>query len=136
MKNSERIFYDGHCGVCHWSVRFVARHDPDGKTFRFAPLRGEVFSQVLSEAQQKELPDSLVVHTDQGRLLFRSQGTIYILRRLGGFWRLLGGLLWLVPRPLRDFGYETIARMRHRLAKPPAGMCPLLPPELAQRFDP
>jgi predicted DCC family thiol-disulfide oxidoreductase YuxK len=133
--NSERIFYDGHCGVCHWAVRFVARHDPAGRTFRFAPLEGEVFSRVLPEAARRRLPDSLVVQTKDGQLLLRSQGLVHILRQLGGVWRLLGELLALVPRPLRDFGYDTFARIRHRLAAPPADVCPLVPPEVRRRFD-
>lgn len=134
--NTERIFFDGHCGVCHWAVRFVARHDPDGKTFRFSPLQGETFSDAAPEAARRQLPDSLVVQTEDGQLLLRSQGAVYILRRLGGFWWALGGLLALVPRPLRDFGYDTFARIRHRLAAPPADVCPLMPPEIGRRFDP
>ena len=136
MPSSERIFYDGHCGVCHWAVRFVAQHDPDGKAFRFAPLEGEAFARLLPETERRQLPDSIVVQTKEGRLLLRSQGVVYILRRLGGLWSFLGGLLAWVPRPVRDFAYDTFARIRHRLAAPPSDICPLMPPEMGRRFDP
>ena len=132
---SGRIFYDGHCGVCHWAVRFVARHDPDGETFRFAPLDGETFSRLLPADERRDLPDSMVVQRADGQLLLRSTGLVYILHRLGGFWRFLAVLLALVPWPLRDFAYDTFARIRHRLVAPPAEVCPLVPPEMGRRFD-
>lgn len=132
----ERIFFDGDCGVCHWSVRFVAQRDPHGNTFRFAPLGGEVFQSRLTEVQQSELPDSLVVQTASGRLLVRSDGVVHILRRLGGKWRWLGHLIALMPRPLRDFGYARFAANRHRVAAKPDSACPLPSPELRSRLDP
>ncbi len=132
----ERIFYDGDCGVCHGSVRFVARRDPDGRAFRFAPLGGETFGREIPEPARAALPDSLVVLTADGRLLTRSAGAVRILRRLGPAWRLLGALLWLVPRPIRDVFYDRFAAHRGRLAARPEGTCPLLPPALRARFDP
>ncbi len=133
---AERIFYDGDCGVCHWAVRVVARHDREGAAFRFAPLGGETFAAELPAPQRENLPDSIAVHTADGVLLLRSQGLVHILRRLGPLWRVLGAVLALVPRPLRDFGYDRFAAVRHRLVRRPEGACPLLPPELGRRFDP
>ncbi len=133
---TDRIFYDGDCGVCHASVRFVARRDPAGRAFRFAPLGGEVFSRTVPAEVSRSLPDTLVVQTADGEVLIRSRGVIHILRRLGPGWRFLGLLLGAVPRPIRDFGYDLFARGRRRLAARPQGVCPVLPPELAARFDP
>jgi predicted DCC family thiol-disulfide oxidoreductase YuxK len=132
----DRIFYDGDCGVCHWSVGFVARHDRSGDAFRFAPLHGAVFAETVGEEVGRDLPDSMVVQTSGGELLLRSQGAVYILRRLGPFWKLLGGLLALVPRPICDYFYDLFAANRKLLAGKPEATCPLLPPELARRFDP
>lgn len=133
--STERIFYDGDCGVCHWSVGFVARHDRTGEAFRFAPLGGEAFRANVPPEVGDNLPDSMVVHTRDGELLLRSDGVVYIFKRLGGFWKLLGRLLALVPRPIRDYGYDRFAERRHRLAKKPEGVCPMMPPELRPRFD-
>ena len=132
---SERIYYDGGCGVCHWAVAFVSRRDRRGR-FRFAPLGGETLARRLSPEEAAALPDSLVVESAEGELLLRSRGMIYVLRRLGGPWALLGRLLAWVPSSLRDRAYDAFARRRHRLASRPEGACPLLPPELARRFDP
>ena len=132
----ELLFYDGDCGVCHWAVKFVAARDPDGSSFRFAPLHGITFEESLPADMAANLPDSLVVLDRDGRVLFRSSGLVHILRRLGGVWGPVGSLLWIVPRPLRDLGYDLFARIRHRLVARPEATCPVLPPELRGRFGP
>ncbi len=136
MGDPERIFYDGDCGVCHWSVGFVARRDRTGEAFRFAPLGGEAFRDRVPRDVGDSLPDSIVVQTRSGELLLRSDGVVHILRRLGPFWRLLGRLLAIVPRPIRDYAYDRFAERRHLLAERPDGTCPMMPPVLGRRFDP
>ncbi len=131
----ERIFYDGGCGVCHGAVRLVARRDPGGAAFRFAPLGGETFRRSVPAELRAQPPDSLVVETADGRLLFRSRAVVHILRRLGSLWPLLGLVLFLIPAPLRDFAYDRFAAVRHRLAARPEASCPALPPELRRRFE-
>jgi predicted DCC family thiol-disulfide oxidoreductase YuxK len=135
-KRVERLFYDGHCGLCHRSVSFVLRHDREGRTFRFAPLGGSTFQATLSAAERADLPDSIVIRTSDGRLLVRSRAAAHVLRRLGGGWRVLGSLVLVVPRPVADFVYDLVARVRHRLFARPAEVCPLMPVELRGRFDP
>lgn len=132
----ETVFYDGECGFCHHSVQFILRHDHDGSAFRFAPLQGETFAAKVDEAARASLPDSLFVQRADGELLMRSDATVHILRRLGGTWFVLGALLALVPRFLRDPAYDAFARIRHRLFARPVDTCPLLPPALRARFDP
>ncbi len=130
-----RVFYDGHCGLCHGAVKFLLARDRDGSRFRFAPLQGETLAAMVPAARRARLPDSIVVLTDSGELLVRSAGVVAILERLGGAWRPLGRLLAIVPRPLRDAAYDFVARIRKRLVAPPADVCPLMPPELRARFD-
>jgi predicted DCC family thiol-disulfide oxidoreductase YuxK len=130
----ELLFFDGNCGLCHRAVLFVLRHDREGTRFRFAPLHGEAFRENVKGPLATDIPDSVVVLANGGALLTRSAATVHILRRIGGVWALLGGLLWLVPRPLRDAGYDFIARIRHRLFARPKDACPLIPPTLRTRF--
>jgi predicted DCC family thiol-disulfide oxidoreductase YuxK len=133
---TERIFYDGHCGLCQRSVRLILAEDRTGTAFRFAPLQGETFAALVSAKERAALPLSLVVQTEQGALLTRSAGVLHIQRRLGGVWRLLAGLLVLLPVRLRDRLYDGVARIRHRIFARPAEVCPLMPPALRTRFDP
>jgi predicted DCC family thiol-disulfide oxidoreductase YuxK len=134
--DTEILFYDGHCGLCHGAVKFVLKHDGSGKAFRFAPLQGVTFQSRVSVSQRANLPDSVVVLTDDGTLVMRSNAFIHILRRLGGGWRILAGVLAAVPRPLRDVVYNFIARIRYRVFGTRDDLCPIVPPDLRARFDP
>jgi predicted DCC family thiol-disulfide oxidoreductase YuxK len=134
--NAEILFYDGHCALCHGAVKFVLRHDRSGNTFRFAPLQGAAFQSLVPAAGRAELPDSVVVLTDDGTLLVRSNAFVHILRRLGGGWKILAGLIAVVPRPLRDVLYDFIARIRYRVFGKRNDLCPIVPLELRDRFDP
>lgn len=132
---TETIFYDGHCGLCHGAVRFVLAEDRSGQAFRFAPLQGDTFRARVPEGERAQLPDTIVVDTADGGLLIRSDAVVHILARLGGIWRLLAGIIGLVPASLRDAGYDAVARIRHRLFRAPIDTCPLVPLSLRPRFD-
>ena len=129
------LFYDGTCGLCHGAVLFVLKRDKAGR-FRFAPLQGETLQELVADGTRAALPDSLVLREPDGRLFTRSSAVVAMLKRLGPFWRVLGALLWIVPRPLRNLGYDGIAKVRHRLFKKPDDACPLVPRELRGRFLP
>ncbi len=130
----EVVFYDGHCGLCHWAVRFILARDHTGEAFRFAPLDSDTFRAALSDTARASLPDSLIVQTDNGAILMRSDAVLHVLRRLGGMWRTLGIIGRLMPRALRDKVYDGIARRRHRLFQAPAASCPMIPADLRGRF--
>lgn len=131
----EILFYDGHCGLCHRAVRFVLAEDRDGTWFRFAPLQGETFQKLVSAEQRRMLPDSVVVMTADGKLLARSDAFLHIFRRLGGGWKVLADTLSIVPRGLRDFVYDLVARVRYPIFGRREDLCPVMPPELRRRFD-
>ncbi len=133
---TEILFYDGYCGLCHRTVKFVVKHDRSGHAFRFAPLQGETFQTRVPASQRAGLPDSIVVLTREGSLLVRSSASLHILQRLGGGWRILAGAIAVIPRPLRDAAYDFVARIRYRVFGRRDNVCPVTPPELRARFDP
>ncbi len=117
----DTLRYDGSCGLCHGTVRFVLAEDTGGQGFRFAPL-------------EEEAPGSVIVEKADGTALVRSAAIVYLLDRLGGLWRLLSWLLWAVPRPLRDLGYDFVASIRHRIFPRPDDACPIMPVEYRNRW--
>jgi len=132
----DTVFYDGDCGFCHRTVRFLVARDPGGDRFRFAPLGGETFEARIDAAQRAGLPDSLVLTTSEGALLVRGPAALHVMRRLGGLYRLLAWLLGLLPNRILDAGYDWVAANRKRLAPPPSAECPVPEPALRARFDP
>jgi predicted DCC family thiol-disulfide oxidoreductase YuxK len=123
----EYIFYDGHCGLCHHMVRFVIAEDVDGTKFRFAPLQG-------CSLEHTAVPESVIVRTTNGSVLTRSGAFVHILRRLGGAWRLIAATMALLPRPVLDAGYDSIARIRYVIFGRRTNSCPVVTPELRVRF--
>jgi Uncharacterized protein conserved in bacteria len=107
MADHSLIFYDGGCGLCHRAVRFAIAHDPEGARFRFASLDSDGFRRRVPAAARAGLPDSIVALTPDGALLVRSAAVIHVLERVGGAWGFWGRLLRLVPRWVRDTGYEV-----------------------------
>jgi predicted DCC family thiol-disulfide oxidoreductase YuxK len=129
------VYYDGTCGLCHRSVRFLLAEDRAGDTFRYAPLESESFRSSVPEARRRGLPDSVILMEQDGTLRSRSGGVLYAARRLGGLWRALATSAVPIPRPLRDWVYDRIAAVRYRLFARPAEPCPIIPPDLRNRFD-
>jgi predicted DCC family thiol-disulfide oxidoreductase YuxK len=140
----DRLFYDGECGLCHHSVRFILAEEgntPKPLRLRFAPIGSDAFSQMIStntSLHPSDLPDSIVLELGDGRILTRSSAVLEIANRMGGFWRVmaqaaeLGGLL---PHSVLDIAYDGLARIRKRLFARPKESCPILPPALRTRFD-
>ena len=131
----EQVFFDGDCGLCHRTVRFLLRRDPDGVHFRFAPLGGDTFAREVAP-HLATVPDAVIVRTSDGRILLRSDATIHLFRRIGGGWGVLASVLAVIPRSWRDAGYDALARVRHRLFARPEAACPVMAPELRARFEP
>lgn len=128
------VFYDGGCGLCHGAVRFALAEDRSGDAFRYAPLRGETFREVLPGDPQ--LPDSMVVATHDGRVLTKSDAVLHMMQTLGGLWRAFAIASTIVPRSLRNAVYDAVAAVRHRLLPPPPAACPIVPPSLRTRLAP
>jgi predicted DCC family thiol-disulfide oxidoreductase YuxK len=130
----ERIYYDGECGYCHEWVRIVLRYDPEGALFRFAPVQGTTFAARIPREKREAMGDTIVVETEDGRLLVRSVAINHILRRLG--FKTWARLNSLAPRPLGDLGYRLAAWSRRAFAPRPRDSCPVVDPTLRARFDP
>lgn len=128
------IFYDGNCGLCHRFVRFVLAEDTSGNLFRFAPLASGAFEKSIRESQKVKLPDSVVLFTGKSEVLIRSAAILYVLKRMGGFWRAIATFAFILPTRLLDGLYNLVARVRLQLFKKPAEACPVVPAELRSRF--
>lgn len=137
-KEQETIFYDGSCALCQGWVRFVLAEDPGpDHHFRFAPLQSDAFEERLADLDmdRSEIPDSIIVATADGELLQKSEAVFYILQSLGGLWRLLARSGTAIPRPVRDFCYDQVAKVRYRLFGQTEELCPIMPPEMRERFQ-
>lgn len=131
--NLRVVLFDGECGLCAASVRFILRRDPAAR-FRFAPLQSATGRRMM--AQHHLPPDDLgsLVLIEDGRAFRESTAALRVARALRFPWPLLSVCL-LLPRCLRDPVYRLIARNRHRLV-PLDTTCPLPSAEWRDRFLP
>lgn len=106
------LFFDGVCGLCDATVHWLLDRDRHA-VMRFAPLQGETAAAVLPAADSQNLRS--VVLVDGAGVHRRSAAAIRSLRHLGGKYKTLARLLWLIPAPLRELGYMFISKIRYRL---------------------
>ena len=106
------VVFDGVCNLCNGFVQFVIPRDPRGR-FRFAALQSQAAARLMAEAGATPGESDTVVLIDDGRAFFRSSAALRIARRLRFPWPLLYVLV-VVPRPIRDWVYDLIARNRYR----------------------
>jgi predicted DCC family thiol-disulfide oxidoreductase YuxK len=102
------VYFDGVCGLCNGFVDFVLQRDR-GRRLRVATLQGATAAGRFGPAAGD--PASIVYEED-GVILERSAAVLRILGRLGGPWSLFA-FFGLVPRPLRDWVYDWVARHRY-----------------------
>lgn len=124
------VFFDGVCGLCNHTVNFLMDRDTRA-VLKFAPLQGTTAENIVPEETRKNL--NTFVFARDGRLFYRSGAMARILMHIGGRWRILGGLMWLIPWPVRDIGYRIVAALRYRMfGKTEA--CRMPSPEERSRF--
>jgi predicted DCC family thiol-disulfide oxidoreductase YuxK len=112
------LLYDGVCGLCNRMVQFVLRRDKE-RVFRFAALQSALAARVLARhgIRVGEMDTFYVVinfELNDEQVLGRSDAMIFVLKQLG-IWRFSGLFLQFLPRALRDWGYNTVARRRYRI---------------------
>ena len=99
------LYFDADCKFCQACVAFVRARDHRGK-ISCVPLQGS--GHDTDDACYESILFVRGTHQSQ-----YSRAVIDVLWTLGGFWWLTGWLMWLIPRPLRDFGYRFVGRHRY-----------------------
>jgi len=106
------ILFDGVCNLCSGSVQFIINRDPSG-IFRFATLQSETGKNLVSKFDlPNDKPDAIIL-VENSEYYSRSTAALRILQRLGSLWQLLYVFI-LVPRPIRDYFYDIVARNRYK----------------------
>jgi predicted DCC family thiol-disulfide oxidoreductase YuxK len=125
------ILFDGVCTACNAFVQFVVKRDR-ARRFAFAPLQSAAARRLIGGRMAiADVPSTLLL-VEGDRLFSRSTASLRIARALRFPWNLAYGLV-VVPRPIRDWVYDVIARHRYEwFGKRDACMVPT--PDLRSRF--
>lgn len=134
MSESAVLLYDGTCGFCAKSVQFVLSHERERRTLRFAPLQSSLGADIRGRHPELADVDSVFwFDPATGSVVVRSAAVLRVLHYLGGIWRLLGLLAAVVPRVVRDWVYDLVAKNRYKISRPDPS-CLLPTPEQRARF--
>ncbi len=106
------ILFDGVCNLCNGSVNFIIDRDPK-QVFRFASLQSPLGQEMVTRFGFSPTELSSLILVDGQTAHRRSSAALRIASRLTFPWNcLVVGLI--VPRFLRDFVYNVIAKNRYR----------------------
>ena len=130
MSNHKIILFDGPCNLCQAFVEFVIIRDKKN-IFQFASLQSATAQSLLESfgIASKEINSVVLIQADKH--FVKSAAVLRIFRNLGGVWSLLY-VFKIIPRPVRDFVYDMVARSRNRIFR--RKECLIVTPELKCRF--
>lgn len=121
--------YDGVCNLCDNFILFVIDRDINN-TFKFSSLQDD-FSKNLMKKSTKKFEQSIVLYSN-GLFYEKSNAVIHILKDLGFPYNIMQVTL-IIPKFLRDFIYDLIAKNRYKFFGKKES-CRIPTPELSSKF--
>ncbi len=105
------MLFDGVCNFCNSSVQFIIKRDK-AHQLRFGSLQSASGMQLK---KQYAIPDDLdsVILIENGKYYAKSTAALRIVAYFGIAWKFLA-IFYLVPRFIRDYFYEIIAKNRYK----------------------
>jgi len=107
------IYFDGVCNLCNWMVTFVIKHDKRS-TFSFSQLQSDFAKKLKFHVNVQNMTYDTLIYQQGENYYIKSEAVLRILKEIGGVWKLFY-VLKIIPKPLRDWMYDKIARSRYRL---------------------
>ena len=110
--NKPIILFDGVCNFCNAMVNFIIRQDRK-RAFLFAALQSESGRKLLQQYHINwQRSDSFVV-IENDKAYMKSNAALKLYAKLPWYWKWTQSL-WIVPKFIRDWVYNVIARNRYR----------------------
>ncbi|MHB1147189.1 MAG: thiol-disulfide oxidoreductase DCC family protein [Lutibacter sp.] len=131
FENKSIILFDGVCNLCNASVNFMIKHDKKAQ-FLFASFQSDAAKEIMLHFNLKNLNLDSIVLIEGGKIYEKSTAILRITRLLDGGFKLLYFFM-VIPKSIRDWLYNAIAKNRYRIfGKRESCMVPSL--ELKNRF--
>ena len=112
-KNKKLILFDGVCNLCNSSIQFIIKNDKKN-LFLFSPLQSNIGQEIIKSFNINSAEiDSVLLYSKKDGLSQKSTAALKIAHQLG-FPQNLLGVFFIVPRFIRDWIYEYIAKNRYK----------------------
>tara|TARA_B110000240_G_scaffold186415_1_gene223037 strand:- start:497 stop:907 length:411 start_codon:yes stop_codon:yes gene_type:complete len=106
------VLFDGFCNLCNSSVQYVIKHDRHNK-FKFASLQSDAAKEILLQFNENNSDLNSIILIDNNKIFKKSLAVLRLLKILGGVYTLLY-IFIIIPKPLRDWVYDYIAKNRYK----------------------
>lgn len=123
------VLFDGECGFCNRSVAYIFAHEKE-LSIVFAPIQSDYTKELFKANNWETANLNTFYFIENGRKFEKSTAAMKVFRRLKRPYSWLI-IFRIIPRFIRDIGYNFIAKRRTRLAKP---YCFLPSDEQKKRF--
>lgn len=107
------ILFDGVCNFCNRTINIILKYDKQAY-FQFAASQSNAAMGVMQELGLEENAIASVILIEQEKVYTKTDAVIQIANRLSG-WPKLFRVLKFIPKPIRDFAYDLIAKNRYAL---------------------
>lgn len=104
------VFFDGVCNLCNSYVQWLIKRDKKNK-LKYASLQSQFAQHHITDIKIRQT-DSIVFFKNQ-QFYTKSTAVIYILQSLGYPYK-LSVVLLIVPKFIRNWVYDTVARNRYK----------------------
>lgn len=131
MEKFKIILFDGVCNLCNSSVNFIIDKDVRN-VFKFASLQSETGTKLIKNYNLTAENIDSVILVDNDRAYIKSDAALMIAAQLGGVYKILS-FMRIIPKFIRDFFYDIIARNRYRWFGK-KDVCRIPTPELKSKF--
>jgi predicted DCC family thiol-disulfide oxidoreductase YuxK len=112
LKLERIVFYDGDCGFCNTSVQLILKNRK--VDFYFIPLQSEISHQIMAKFNVEIKMNTLYL-LENGKLYKKSTAAIRVAKNLGKIYPVVYYIGMIVPRFIRDWIYDQVAKRRHKI---------------------
>lgn len=113
FKNKSIILFDGDCNLCNSAVNFIIKHDKKAY-FLFASLQSDAAKEILLQYPSKKTTINSIILIINNIYYDKSTAALLIFRELNSCYKQIYNLI-IIPKFIRDFAYNCIAKNRNKL---------------------
>jgi predicted DCC family thiol-disulfide oxidoreductase YuxK len=106
------LLVDSECAVCNRAVKVIRKYQRGDETIMFRSLFSDEGRRYLKKHGFPEDYDRSLILIEKGVAYTRSDAVLRITGKMKGLFPLLA-VFRIIPRKVRDFFYDVIARHRH-----------------------
>ena len=112
------VLYDGVCGLCNRAVQFLLKRDRHDR-LQFASLQSDLAARVLNRhGMNPKGLDTVYAVLNYGEpnetLLAKGDAFLFFADLIGGIWSVARAGK-IIPRPVRNWLYDFVARHRYQV---------------------